>query len=239
MLRKHTVFRVLSSLADSSSLSLGPSRFHIDTNAHVQAGVPSQHGTDPTNAAEGPVQSGEPGPPWLAARGAPRLGCVPWSYSACIQHLPKSLVSCDKQSRCFAAFTLLTPGHCLHESHSSPAQPAKDAPSRKCVRLIAGNTALPNHCHMHLCLVFRREDEMRVVICYPGWPRADTPHSTRIQNAISGYVMVFCYARLISPCWDQGYNAGPVSTLPRLFILYKDQKAHREWTRIPWNAPIL
>lgn len=33
-----------------------------------------------------------------------------------------------------------------------------------------------------------------------------TPCSTRIQNAISGCVVVLRHARLISPCGDQGYN---------------------------------
>lgn len=152
----------------------------------MKAGMPTQRRANPTNAAEVPWRVESLAPPWLSTRGVPHLDFVPWSCSACMEHLPKSLVFCDKQLQCFAALTLLTPGHCLHESHLSPAQLAKNAPLHKRV-LTAGNTALPNHCHRHLCLVFRREDEMHVVICYPGWPRADTPRSTRIQNAISGW----------------------------------------------------
>lgn len=127
----------------------------------------------------------------------------------------------------------LTVGCCLHKFHLNPAQPAKNAPIHKHFPLITRNTTLPNHCHRHWCLMFRREGEMHVVICYPRWSSANTPHSTRIQNAISSYGMIFCPASLISPFGDQGHNAGLISTLLRLFILYKDQRPYREWRQIP------
>lgn len=51
---------------------------------------------------------------------------------------------------------------------------------------------------------FRRESEMRVVICHPGLPRDQEqtlrPWSTGIQNAASDCVVVFCHASLISSC---------------------------------------
>lgn len=50
-------------------------------------------------------------------------------------------------------------------------------------------------------------------------------HSTRTQNTISGHVMVFRSANQISPCRDQSYHADLIGTHPRMFILYKDQKA--------------
>lgn len=68
------VLRALGSLADSDSLSLVPIPFHICTNAHGYVVVPSQHGTNPTDAAEMPRGVENPAPPWLPARGEPHLG---------------------------------------------------------------------------------------------------------------------------------------------------------------------
>ena len=102
--------------------------------------------------------------------------------------------------------------------------PVEHALLHKCV-LMTGNTAHPNHRHLHA--VFRTENERCVVICHPGLPRDQEQMlrwSTRIQNAISDCVVVFCHASLISSCGGQGYGAVLVSTLPRLFTLYKDQK---------------
>ena len=69
---------------------------------------------------------------------------------------------------------------------------------------------------------------MCVVILHRGLQRDQEqtlrPWSTRIQNAVSDCEVVFCHASLISSCGDQGYSAVLVSTLPRLFTLYKDQK---------------
>lgn len=59
---------------------------------------------------------------------------------------------------------------------------------------------------------------MHVGICHPGRPRANTPHSTRIQKAISGYSMVFCPVRLISSC--KGHKR-PSASLQTVYTFIK------------------
>lgn len=177
---------------------------HINT--HIEASVPIQHGTSPTNAAEVLCRGESLAPHELSTPGLLRLDATPLAPD--ISQRSLSLWQTLLMVCC------LTIGYHLHKSHRSPAHPAKNAPLHKHVPLITRNTTLRNHCHNRWCLVFRGEGEMHDVICYPGWPKANTAHSTRIQNAISGYGMVFCPARLISPFGDQGHNVGLISTLP-------------------------
>ena len=136
--------------------------------------------------------------------------------------IPQGILLTQRSNPC-----LLRLLHCRKSLyHCAICEPSiEHAPLHKCV-LMTGNTARPNHRHLHA--VFRRESEMCVVICHPVLPRdleqTLRPQSTRIQNAISDCVVVFCHASLISSCGDQGYGAVLVSTLPRLFTIYKDQK---------------